>query len=258
MSAIAIRIAHTHLLAGRFAAALSGYVISEIKTWADVDWNGLKAEVLETAALAKRLAIWVVFGANQRAPRQGRRDLWPQNCLLVLSDRGIVAGRYAKRLLSNTELSYWYTPGAEPLVFDVDGIRFGCALCIEVVFPHLFHEYERLGVTCMLLSSYSPDPIHGVMARAHAATYGYWLSLSSPTSCSRGLPTTLIGPDGHPVATCDANAPGMTLHTIDPNAPRYHVALRLARPWRARARAGELHAGRAARFDGGKLVRQKG
>lgn len=225
--------------------ALSGYVKSEIRDWADVDWTALAEELAEIAALAGRLGIWVVLGANHRLPAARGTPLWPQNSLYVISDTGVLAGRYAKRLCSNTELTYWYTPGTDPLVFDVDGIRFGCALCIEVVFPHLFTEYERLGVHCMLLSTYSNDPIHGLMARAHAATNGYWLSLASPVACSRTLPTTLVGPDGNPIGECPSGSTAMLLHTIDPEADRYRVALRLARPWRARARSGELHAGRA-------------
>lgn len=225
--------------------ALSGYVKSEILDWADVDWTALAEERAEIAALAGRLGIWVVLGANHRLPSIHGTPLWPQNSLYVISDTGVLAGRYAKRLCSNTELTYWYTPGTDPLVFDVDGIRFGCALCIEVVFPHLFTEYERLGVHCMLLSTYSNDPIHGVMARAHAATNGYWLSLASPVACSRTLPTTLVGPDGNPIGQCPPGGTAMLLHTVDPESDQYRVALRLARPWRARARSGELHASRA-------------
>jgi predicted amidohydrolase len=232
--------------------ALSGYVDYQVPDWSAVDWTGLKTELDSIATLAKQLNVWVVVGANQRlAGRQAQR-FWPQNCLLVISDQGIIAGRYAKRLCSNTELTYWYTPGADPLVFDVDGIRFGCALCIEVVFPHLFTEYERLGVNCMLLSSYSYDPIHGVMARAHAATNGFWLSLSTPIACSRGLPTTLFGPDGYPVAECAPGEAAMIVQTIDPAAERYRVPVQMARPWRARARSGELHAPRAARPGSGR------
>ena len=223
-------------------AALSGYVGAEIGSWSEVDWPGLKDELAETAELAARLGIWVVLGANHRlrAPR------WPQNSLYVISDTGVLAGRYSKRMCSNTEVTYWYTPGVQPLVFDVDGIRFGCALCIEVVFPRIFAEYERLGVSCMLVSCYSKDPIHGVMARAHAATNCTWLSISTPVACSETLPSVVYGPDGHPVAECAPGRAGMALHTIDPASARYHVPLRLARPWRARALSGEIYNGRSA------------
>ena len=222
-------------------AALSGYVISEISDWADVDWRGLRSELDETASLAKRLGIWVVVGSNHRL----RGPCWPQNSLYVISDQGVLAGRYSKRLCSNTELTYWYTPGAEPLAFDVDGVRFGCALCIEVVFPHLFAEYERLGVTCMLLSSYSNDPVHGLMARAHAATTCMWVSVATPVAC-QDFPAMLVGPDGGVSALCAAGRPDLVIQPVDPADKRYRRALRVARPWRAEARSGRIYAGRYA------------
>ena len=39
----------------------------------------------------------------------------------------------------------------------------------------------------------------------------------------------------------------MIVQTIDPEEERYRVALRMARPWRARAQSGEIYSGRAAR-----------
>ncbi len=221
--------------------ALSGYIKAQIKTWDAVDWPALDAELAATAELARRLGIWAVIGCNQRlAP-----PLRPHNGLLVISDQGRVAARYGKRFCSHTEVTSWYTPAVDPVTFEVDGIRFGCALCIEVCFPELFAEYERLGVDCVLLSSYSEDPVHGLMARAHAATNCFWVGLSTPAQCSRGLPGTLIGPDGSLVAECAAGRPDLAVGTLDRDAPQFAVALRLARPWRARARSGEIYAAEA-------------
>ena len=219
---------------------LSGYILSEIDDWDQADWAGLEEELQATAALARQLGLWVVIGANHRMPR----PLWPQNSLYVISDQGELAGRYNKRLCSNTELTYWYTPGTEPLSFEVDGTRFGCALCIEVVFPHLFAEYERLGVDCVLLSSYSNDPAHGIMARGHAATTCMWISLSTPAACT-SLNAMLIGPDGNPAAQCPPGQPGLLIQAIDRMDERYRLPLRVARPWRTQARAGRIYAGRA-------------
>lgn len=221
-------------------AALSGYVKQHVQDWADVDWRALREELEETAEEARHLGLWVVVGANHRL----RSPHWPHNSLYVISDAGKVSGRYDKRLCSNTELSFWYTPGTDPLVFKVDGVRFGCMTCIEVCFPHLFTEYGRLGVDCILLSSFSQDPIHGVMAQAHAATQCVWLSVSTPVCCSAGLPSMLFGPDGYPIASARPGVPGLLLHRIDREAPAYRVALQHARPWRAKALSGEIYAPR--------------
>jgi len=132
-----------------------------------------------------------------------------------------------------------------PVVFDVAGIRFGLAVCIEAAFPVLFAEYEAMEVHAMLLSCYSADPAHGLMAHAHAATNCTWLSLATPASCSATLPSQMFGPDGDVIGTCLPGRSGMVLHTIDLHASRYQIPLHLRRPWRARARSGEIYAGLA-------------
>ncbi|GLH77876.1 hypothetical protein SSBR45G_27840 [Bradyrhizobium sp. SSBR45G] len=210
--------------------ALSGYVNAEIHDWDAVDWRTLQAELELTAAHAARLGIWVVVGANhQRTP-----PLWPHNALYVISDRGAVVGRYDKRVISHSEAMHWYTSGTEPLVFEVDGFRFGCALCIEIHFPELFMEYARLGVDAVLFSAYADDPIFDVAARAHAAMNNVWFSVSTPASCRSSLPCSLIGPDGFPFGRPTAEA-DLVHGVLD--AAKYEIALTKARPWRAKVRA---------------------
>lgn len=220
--------------------ALSGYAKAQIHDWEAVDWEAVEEELSTLATLAHRLGLWVAVGCAHRLDPPHR----PHNSLWILSDQGAVAGRYHKRFCSNGELKGWYTPGMDPLLFEVDGYRFGCALCIEVCFPHLFAEYERLGADAVLLSAYSDDPIHGVMARAHAATTGCWISLSTVAEGTR-LPSAILGPDGGIVAESALNAgPDPLVATLDRDAPAYEVALRRARPWRAQARAGDIYGGK--------------
>ena len=78
-------------------------------------------------------------------------------------------------LAANTKLSFMYTPGSGPVTFDVDGLRFGCAMGIEVHYPEVFAEYERLDVDGVLIStgpSHSPEgtAAFATEAQAHAAT----------------------------------------------------------------------------------------
>ena len=220
--------------------ALSGYVKSQIKDWGAVDWNALREELEQTAEAAGQLGIWAVIGANHRLTSPHR----PHNSLYVISDAGTLAGRYDKRLCSNTEINDWYAPGSQPTIFSIDGFRFGCALCIEIHFPELFMEYERLGVDCILLSAYSRDPIFGVTTQAHAAINNVWLSLSTPTECSRGLASGLVAPNGRFVARCRAGRSGTIIRDLDRNAPELDIALTKARPWRRMARAGDIYAAR--------------
>lgn len=220
--------------------ALSGYVKSQIKDWDEVDWAALREELEQTAEAAGKLGIWTVLGANHRLTPPNR----PHNSLYIISDTGKLAGRYDKRLCSNTEINDWYAPGSEAMTFEIDGFKFGCALCIEIHFPELFLEYERLGVDCVLFSAYAKDPIFGVTAQAHAAVNNYWLSLSTPTQCSRGLASGLVAPNGQFVARCRAGRSGLIVQTLDRAAPELDIALNKARPWRRAARAGDIYAAR--------------
>ena len=130
----------------------------------------------------------------------------------------------------------------EPCTFDVDGIRFGCAICIEVKFPELFIEAAGLGVQVMLLSSYSRKPMDGVMAQAHAAANTMWLSYSIPVDASVDYTGRMFGPDGSELARCRAGRNQTIVTPIDPGDPAWEIPLRRARPWRADARTGHIYA----------------
>ena len=220
--------------------ALSGYIKAQIKSWDEVDWSLLQTELESIKQLAHELQIWVVFGCNH----QGDPNERPFNDLYIISDEGVVHGRYSKRLISYTEITDWYTPGNTPCVFELDGIRFGCLLCIEIQYPELFMEYERLGIDCLLFSAYSDNPMFAIQAQGHAACNSYWLSFSVPTNKSEHCPSRFIGPDGSVLSTCSSHQSGLTLNTIDPKDQKWEVPIKHNRPWRRRARSGEIYAER--------------
>ena len=108
--------------------------------------------------------------------------------------------RYDERMLSETKISYMYAPGSASLTFDVNGVRFGCLLGIEVHFPELFSEYERLSVDCVLFSTTGgaagDEPIFATEAQGLAAANSYWVSFSVPARHAAIAPSGLIGPAG--------------------------------------------------------------
>ena len=88
-----------------------------------------------------------------RSPARGRGSvhqltppLRPHNSMYVISNRGELVTRYDERLLSATKLSFMYTAGSGPVTFEAGGLRYGCAMGIEVHFTEVFAEYERLDV----------------------------------------------------------------------------------------------------------------
>ncbi|MEU2619414.1 carbon-nitrogen hydrolase family protein [Streptomyces sp. NPDC007157] len=215
---------------------LSGYAKEQIRSWDQMDWPVVEDELRQVAALAAELRLWVVLGSAHRLTTPHR----PHNSLYVIADDGRVVDRYDKRYCSHTEILGYYTPGFTPTTFSVDGFTFGCAICIEINFPNLFEEYERLGVDCLLLSAYPVDSIFEVKARAHAAINNYWLAMATPAQTTDLLNSELIGPDGTVLVRADA-ATELIIGELDRHAPEFDIALNKARPWRAGARQGDIY-----------------
>jgi predicted amidohydrolase len=213
--------------------------------WSRFRWDVSRRELTLIADCARDLGIWTVLGAVHAltAPRR------PHNSLYVISDRGELVTRYDERLLSKTKVSFMYTPGTAPVTFELDGLRFGCALGLEVHFAEIFAEYERLGVDCVLVSTTGgypeDDETLAVEARGHAALNSYPVSVASPAHRGDASPCGVIGPRGQWLARCPAGgAPGVVVADLVPEpspdrAPNPAAgAVGGARAWRRVARAG--------------------
>jgi predicted amidohydrolase len=210
---------------------LSGYAKHPILDWAEVDFGVVRQELEAVMALAADLGLWVVLGsAHPLTPPR-----WPHNSLYVISAEGQVVTRYDKRIPSHTEITRFYTPGTQAVVFDVNGFRFGCVICVEINFPALFIEYEALGVDCLLLSAYPVDTIFVTKARAYAAVHTCWISLSAPTETAHLMMSGLISPGGELLGQI-GTPQGVVFNTLNRDDPALEIPLCYARPWRARAR----------------------
>ena len=221
--------------------SLSGYAKAQIASpedWAAYDWTGQEAELRAIADLCRQLGVLAVVGGAHRlsAPHP------PHNSLYVFSETGRLLTRYDKRFLSNSELGGWYTPGTAPVVLDIEGYRFGCAICIESQFAEVFSEYERLGVDAVLFASYGIPGRFQIALRAHAGLNCIWISAATPAQKAAKGPAGIIGPDGKWVAQCPASPEaGLVTVEIDRNDPAYDIPLQKARPWRMRARQGDIY-----------------
>lgn len=207
---------------------LTGYAKHPITEWSEVDWPLVRKELASIMALAAELKLWVVLGSAH----QLTSPHWPHNSLYVISDEGELVNRYDKRIISHTEVTRFYTAGSEPVIFDIDGYRFGCMICIEVNFPKLFMEYGDLGIDCLLLSAYPEAEMFYTKTKGHAAVHCYWISLSTPVETAHLMNSSLIGPDGETIDAVEQKE-GIVITELDPHAPRFDVALNKARPWRA-------------------------
>lgn len=222
--------------------ALSGYAGQDkphFDGWR-IGWEPVRDELDRTAQLAGELGIWVVIGGNHQLTGGHR----PHNSLWIINDRGELVDRYDKRFCSHAEITRFYTPGTHVCTFEVDTFRFGCLLCIEVNFPELWVEQGALDVDCVLFSTFSDDPIFDILARGHAAANGFWVSVAVPTQHAHAMPSGVIGPHGHRLASAPADQPAVVCVDLDRTDPDLDVALHKARPWRRLARTGALYPAR--------------
>lgn len=199
--------------------------------WTRFQWDVLREELEETRRLAGALKLWIVFGSVHRLTPPHR----PHNSLYVVSDRGEVVTRYDERLLSNTKISFMYSPGRNPVTFEIDGVRIGCALGMEVHYPEIFVEYETLGVDCVLFSTAggtpSGAPAFAAEALGHAASNSYWISFSTLVPQSPGAPSGIASPDGQWAVQCPMDGqPAFAVTDIQTNPEG------LARSWRKQVR----------------------
>lgn len=212
---------------------LSGYAKEQVQDLADLDWPAVREETQAVADLALELGVWVVLGSAHPLTPPHR----PHNSMYVISDTGRVVDRYDKRFCSATETLHYFTPGTEPTVFEVDGYRFGVTVCVEINFLDVFTEYTALGVDCLLLPTYPIDAIFRTKAQALAAINTFWIAVSSVAQTRHLVPSEIFGPDGTSLAAATGDEE-MVLADLNRDDPRFHVALKLARPWREKASRG--------------------
>jgi predicted amidohydrolase len=210
--------------------------------WSKTAWSVLQEELAEICQLAHQLKLWVVFGCQHRLSEPHR----PHSSLYVISDEGKLATRYDERLLSHTKISFMYTPGKAPVTFDVDGVRFGCAMGMETHYPEIFIEYEALGVDCVLFST-SGELLPNATAFAaealgHAASNSFWVSFSAHAPQSPIAPSGIAAPDGRwATRGPDTGESGIAVTIITASDPAHP-----ARPWRRLARTNIYEAHRVS------------
>ncbi|KQW15461.1 carbon-nitrogen hydrolase family protein [Streptomyces sp. Root369] len=201
--------------------------------WDRCRWPVLRSELAVIAELARELRLWTVMPSVHRLSGPNR----PHNSLYVISDRGEVVTRYDERLLSKTKVSYMYSPGVSPVTFEVDGVRFGCLLGMEIHYPELFAEYEKLDVDCVLFSTSGTPGNTAAQAQGHATVNSYWVSLSVPAQ--HNAPSGIVAPNGDWLARCRADgSPSVAVVNLDDSSEAAADAVTYGRPWRREARSG--------------------
>ncbi|WP_432885599.1 carbon-nitrogen hydrolase family protein [Kribbella sp. CA-245084] len=184
--------------------------------WTKADWPVLQDELDQITKLAQQLGIWTVIPSVHQLP--GER---PHNSMYVVSDKGQMVARYDERALSTTKVTWMYTPGTEAVTFEVDGYRFGLALGLDVLFPELFTEYDRLGADTVLVSYASTNGRNehiGVQARGTAANNTCWISLAVTANPETGLVAGVTSPKGEWLAQAsEGGRPAIAVTDLQPS-----------------------------------------
>ena len=221
---------------------LSGYAGTEVKSWAGYDWNLLTGETRAICDLARRKGLWVILGSSHRLT--GER--LPHNCLYVIDPAGEIVERYDKCFCTGGDMDF-YSPGDRLSVFDVGGVRCGCAICYDIRFPELYRAYKKRGVQCMFDSFYnarsSGPNIHTVIMRAsmqcRAATNYMWISGNNSSGRYQSWQSVFVQPDGRIVRQLRRNRAGVMVNTVDTTVKFYDAS----GPFRDRAMRGVMHSG---------------
>jgi predicted amidohydrolase len=166
--------------------------------WGKAQWTVLNEELDRIAALSGELGIWTVIPSVHQLAASSR----PHNSVYVVSGEGKVVARYDERMLSTTKITWMYTPGTEPVTFDVDGYRFGLLSGLDVLFAELFTQYDQLGVDAVLVSyaSGSPKETVPIQARGHAVSNTCWVSMAVAANPACNAVSGVIDPYGNWVA----------------------------------------------------------
>jgi predicted amidohydrolase len=179
--------------------------------WTKADWKVLQEELDSIVKLSGELGVWTVIPSIHQVP-----DARPYNSMYVASDQGKVVARYDERALSTTKVTWMYTPGTQPVTFDLEGFRVGLAAGLDVMFPELFTEYDQLGADAVLVSYSTSGVSHhehiAVQAAGCAVNNTAWISLAVPVNAEGGLNSGVVDPQGAWVAqTAADDVPGIVV-----------------------------------------------
>ena len=186
---------------------------------------------------AKAYQIATILGAEQFAD-EGR-----QVVAIVFDARGEIVGRQAKVQLDPTEDGN-YVPGRGRQLFEIDGLKFGIAICHEGFrYPETVRWAAVRGATVVFHPQCTGSDKAGVMRDRWGATdapyYEKAMMMRSVenaiyfASVNYGLrfqdaATSLIDPSGRCQAHLPYGQPGVLVETIDPAQATGHLAARYA------------------------------
>lgn len=120
--------------------------------WSPVDYPAESGARSILSGYAAEYGIYVL--GSEISYNENKR---PINNAFVLDDGGSEVASYSKiHLFSPEGEDLYYAPGNNLSVFEINGIKFGIAICYDLRFGDLFARYTDRGVHCMLVPAAWP------------------------------------------------------------------------------------------------------
>jgi predicted amidohydrolase len=164
-------------------------------------------------AVARRHGCWILTGSLAEASADPAR---PWNTAVLLDPEGRIAARYRKIHLFDIAVergpadleSARVSPGDEPVVADVEGVRLGLTICYDLRFPELYRTLALAGAEVLAVPSNFTERTGRdhweVLLRARAIENGAFVIAPSQIGGPPGQPafgrTMVVDPWGTVVA----------------------------------------------------------
>jgi predicted amidohydrolase len=117
-----------------------------------------------------------------------------------------------------------YLPGKECVVVELDGVKFGLAICYDVRFPHLFRDQAVAGAHILTapaaFTKQTGEAHWHILQRARAIENGaFMISAAQGGTHEDGRETyghsIIVDPWGKIIAEINSNKPGVAIADID-------------------------------------------
>lgn len=144
----------------------------------------------EGVKLAQPVPGPITEAVAERAKRYGTYIVCPLleskegrifNSAVLIDRRGEIVGSYHKIHPTIGEIEAGVTPGTDPVVFQTDFGRVGCAICFDLNFPDVMEGLKRRGAELILFSSMFRG---GLILSIWAFKLGVWIVSSTPGEMS--------------------------------------------------------------------------
>ena len=185
--------------------------------WRTCDWELIRAETGSILQACRESGIWAVVGSSHSFDPEQR----PTSCVYIFDPHGAIVDRYDKRRCSQSDLSN-HTPGAHPVMFQINGISCGVTICLEWSFPDLFASYAKADVDLLFHSTFSAggtqDTIHAhtipQVMQGYGFTSNFFISVSNASNPRQNFPSFWVHRSGRAGDKCRRNTTGVLLSKI--------------------------------------------